>query len=296
MNDKYSIHPETKIRSVTLNVADLDSMITFYERVIGFRLLNRSDDLAILGTSTNALLTLKEEKLFKRYKGATGLYHFAILFPERRELARAIARLYQLGIANSPTDHIMTKTTYLSDPEGNGIELYCESPEDGVFTIENNDFVTRRSDGTLSNGREPLDLQDLFKYLSIDDEIIQQVPDRTRIGHVHLYTPDAAKAVDFYHGVIGFDIQGYSSTFQAAFVSAGGYHHHLGLNAWLGLNAPTPPDDALGLNNFEIGVNSEKTLAELSARLLEQNIKIESSSDRIAFKDPFNNGVVISIL
>lgn len=295
MNDKYSINPNTKIRSVTLNVADLESMVTFYESVIGFRLLNQSDDIAIFGTSTTGLLTLKQEKSYKRYKGVTGLYHFAILFPDQRELARSIARLFELGVTNHPTDHIMTKTTYLSDPEGNGIELYCESPEDGMFTIEDNDFVTRRTDGSLSNGREPLDLNALFKHLTPEDEIYQQVPDSTRIGHVHLYTPNAGKAVDFYHGTLGFDVQGYSSTFQAAFVSAGGYHHHLGLNAWLGLDAPLPPDDALGLNNFEISVPDMETLEDLKTRLYDSKIQMDISPDRLAFKDPFNNGVVISI-
>ena len=141
----------------------------------------------------------------------------------------------------------MTKTTYLDDPEGNGIELYAESPEDGMFAIENDQFTTRRADGTLSDGREPLDVDALFANLKEDDRLDMSIPMETRVGHVHLHVRNVEEAVDFYHGVIGFDVMGASRSFQAAFVSAGGYHHHLGLNTWQGEGAPPPPPDGTGV-------------------------------------------------
>src|SRR4029077_3623293 len=109
-----------------------------------------------LGAGGDDLLRLTESKAARRYRGTTGIYHFAILLPNRRELARAIGRLFALRYPNYPTDHIMTKTTYLDDPEGNNIELYTESPEDGAMVYVNGSAETRRADGTLSDGREPL--------------------------------------------------------------------------------------------------------------------------------------------
>lgn len=288
-----SIHPGTLIGGVALAVADLDRQIGFYQNTLGLRVRWRQENRAGLGTQTSELLVLDQQPTFKRYRGVTGLYHFAILFPNRRELARAVARLFDLGVANYPTDHIMTKTTYLEDPEGNGIELYCESPEDGSFLIENNDFVTRRADGSLSSGREPLDLKSLFSNLLPDDDISQPVPESTRIGHVHLYTPNVSQAVNFYHGVLGFDVMGVSSTFRAAFVSAGGYHHHLGLNAWKGDGAPPPPADALGLEHFSILLPNQSALEDVVERLNVAEVAYNQVDGGLRLSDPFGNGIVL---
>ena len=129
----FSIHPATRMGHVSLTVANLDNQVAFYTKVLGFKLRWREGNKAGLGSAAGDLLRLTEEPNLKRYRGVTGLYHFAVLFPNRKELARAIARLYALQYQNYPTDHIMTKTTYLDDPEGNGIELYAESPEDGTW-------------------------------------------------------------------------------------------------------------------------------------------------------------------
>ena len=218
--DEFSIHPATLLGHVSLRVANLENQIVFYTQALGFKLHWREGNKAGLGAGGADLLLLTEEPNLKRYRGTTGLYHFAIVFPNRRELALVMARLFALKYRNSPTDHVMTKTTYLDDPEGNGIELYCESPEDGLFTVENNDFVTRRADGTLSDGREPLDVDALFTHLKEEDKLDAPIPAETRVGHVHLYMRNVQEAVDFYHGILGFDVMGLSSTFKAAFVAA----------------------------------------------------------------------------
>jgi len=291
----FSIHPATLMGHVSLTVANLENQLAFYQQVLGFKLHWREGNKAGLGAGSADLLRLTEEPNLKKYRGVTGLYHFAVLFPNRRELAIAVARLFELKYRNSPTDHIMTKTTYLDDPEGNGIELYCESPEDGTFIIENNDFVTRRADGSLSDGREALDVKALFSHLKQDDKLDAPIPPETRVGHVHLHVRNVQEAVDFYHGVIGFDVMGMSSTFKAAFISAGGYHHHLGLNAWQGEGAPPPPADAAGLRHFTVDFANQKALDEVVARVDRAGIPSNKLEEGLLVYDPSQNGVVLRL-
>lgn len=291
---EFSIHPDTKVGPVSLTVANLDNQLTFYQQALGFKLHQREGGEAVLGSGKREIVHLVEQPGFKRYQGVTGLYHFAVLFPNRRELARAMARLFVLKYTNYPTDHIMTKTTYLDDPEGNGIELYCESPEDGTWSMASGDFVTRRSDGTLSNGREPLDVKALFGYLTEDDKLDVPIPEETRVGHVHLHVRDVDEAVDFYHGVIGFDVMGKARAMQAAFVSAGGYHHHVGLNTWQGEGAPPPPADAVGLRYFAVELPDQSALDEVIARVNEADIPANQAEDGLLLYDPSQNGVMLT--
>jgi catechol 2,3-dioxygenase len=291
----FSIHPATTIGQVSLTVADLDAQIAFYKQVLGLRLHWRDGDRAGLGAGREDLLHLVQQPQAHRYRGVTGLYHFAIVYPDRRELARAVGRLFTLGYPNYPTDHIMTKTTYLDDPEGNGIELYAESPEDGEFTIEDGQFVTRRADGSLSDGRELLDVEALFTHLQPDDRLDEPITTLARLGHVHLHVSNVPEAVDFYHGVLGFDLKGYSQVFQAAFVSAGGYHHHLGLNAWKGEGAPPLPPDALGLRHFSIVLPDQQALDEVIARIDAAGIHANQTGSSLLLADPSQNGVMLVV-
>ena len=290
---EFSIHPATMIGHVSLTVANLENQIIFYQHALGFKLHWREGNKAGFGAGGADLLHLTQEQNLKKYRGVTGLYHFAVLFSNRRELARAVARLSALKYRNYPTDHINTKTTYLDDPEGNGIELYCESPEDGTFVIENGDFVTRRADGTLSNGREALDVNALFGHLKEDDKLDDPLPPETRVGHIHLHVANVQEAVDFYHGIIGFDVMGMSSTFQAAFISAGGYHHHMGLNAWQGEGAPPPPADAVGLRYFTIDLPNQKALDEVVARVNYSGLASNQTEEGLLLYDPSQNGVIL---
>jgi len=292
---EFSIHPATMMGHVSITVANLDNQILFYQQALGFQLHWREGNKAGLGVGGADLLRFVEESNLKKYRGVTGLYHFAVWFPSRRELARALKRLSALQYRNYPTDHIMTKTTYLDDPEHNGIELYCESPEDGSFVIENNDFVTRRADGTLSDGRESLDAHALFSHLQADDSLDAPLPLETRIGHIHLHVRDVQEAVDFYHGVIGFDVKGISSSFRAAFISAGGYHHHLGLNAWQGEGAPPPPADAVGLRHFTVDLPNQAALDEVVARIDKAGIPSNQTDDGLLVYDPSQNGMLLKV-
>lgn len=291
----FSIHPATQMGQISLKVANLENQLTFYQRALGFKLHWREGNQAGLGAGGRDLLLLVEEPNLKKYRGVTGLYHVAYLFPNRRELAIAIGRLFALKYPNAPTDHIMTKTTYLDDLEGNGIELYCESPEDGTWSMSEDTFEARRADGSWSDGREPLDVEALFKLIRDDDRLDVPVPPELKIGHVHLHVRDVDEAVDFYHGIIGFDVMGKSRRFQMAFVSAGGYHHHLGLNTWQGRGTPPPPPDAAGLRYFTIDLPNQKAYEEVVAQVDAAGIPSNMTEAGLLLHDPSQNGVILRV-
>ena len=291
---EFSIDPATHIGHVSLNVSDLDRQIEFYEKVIGLQIRERSEDAASLGSGRSDLLRLVRLQGATRRRGTTGLYHFAILLPNRRELARAIGRLFAMRVRNYPTDHIMTKTTYLDDLEGNGIELYTESPEDGTWSLANGEYITRRADGSLSDGREPLDVDALLKHLKQGDRLDAPMPPETKIGHVHLHVRNIAEAVDFYHGIIGFDVMGVAKAFRMAFVSAGGYHHHVGLNTWQGEGAPPPAPNSLGQRYFSVVLPNQTALAQVLERVREAGLPTEATEAGVLLRDPSQNGVVLS--
>jgi len=292
---EFSIHPKTMMGQISLRVANLDNQIEFYTKAMGFKLHWRDGNKAGLGSGAQDILVMTQEANLKKYQRVTGLYHVAYLFPNRHELALAMARLFAIKYPNSPTDHIMTKTTYLDDLEGNGIELYCESPEDGTWAFKDGKYESRRSDGSWSDGREPLDVDALFKHIKEDDKLDAPVPPEFRIGHVHLHVRNVDEAVNFYHGIIGFDVMGIAKQFQMGFVSAGGYHHHLGLNTWQGAGAPPPPEDAVGLRYFTIDLPDQRAYDEVVARVDAAGISSNGTEDGLLLHDPSQNGVILRV-
>jgi catechol 2,3-dioxygenase len=293
--DHKPIHPETHIGHVHLNVADLDRQISFYQQMIGLQLHWQEDDSAALGVGGADLLLLTQVLNARRYRGVTGIYHFAILLPERRELARCIARLSTMGYPNHPTDHVMTQTTYLDDPEGNTIELYVDTPEEGIFTLDGGELVARRANGTPSNGREPLNLPALFSTLSNEDRenITLPMPFETVVGHVHLYVRDLDESLYFYHDVLGFDNMGLARSFSMGMVSAGGYHHHIGFNTWVGQGAPSPPPEALGLREFSVVLPNQAELERAVGRVREACFPTDKTAEEWLISDPSANGILL---
>jgi catechol 2,3-dioxygenase len=289
----FRIHPDTLPGHVHHTVADLDKQLEFYQQVIGLKLHWRNGATAGLGVGGPDLLRLTEDWNARRSRGTTGMYHFAILLPSRRELARVIARLFAMRYPNSPTDHIMTKTTYLDDLEGNNIEIYTDTPEDGTMSFAAGVAETRRADGSLSDGREPLDVETLFKQLTPEDQLAQPMPEGTRIGHVHLYVADLDATRDFYHGLLGFDDMGIARDFRMGMVSAGRYHHHIGYNTWVGEGAPPPPPGSLGLRYFTFVLPSRADLDQVLERVRQEDLPMEETAEGFLLRDPSQNAIVL---
>ena len=148
--------------------------------------------------------------------------------------------------------------------------------------------------GSLSDGREPLDVEALLKYVKEGDRLDAPMPPETKIGHVHLHVRDIPEAVDFYHGIIGFDVMGIAKAFRMAFLSAGGYHHHIGLNTWQGEGAPPPDPNSLGLRHFSVALPDRAALERVLQRMHEAELPTEETDAGILLHDPSRNGVILT--
>jgi catechol 2,3-dioxygenase len=284
MSGNGSIDPGASMGAVRLAVADLDGARDFYRDAIGLSELDSPDEMVRLGTNGDALIELVGEPgAPPRPRGTSGLFHLAIVVPTRADLARAIQRVAQAGRRlTGASDHLVSEALYLNDPEGNGIELYRDRPRD--------EWPVR--DGVLQMDTLPLDLDGVLGELRREDADAG-MPSGTRMGHVHLNVGDLAAAEAFYSGALGFDVmvRGYPG---ALFVSAGGYHHHLGLNTWAGEGAPPPPAGSLGLRQFAIELPGPDQLAVEEGRLREGGFEPVREADRVQVMDPSGNAVVLT--
>jgi catechol 2,3-dioxygenase len=276
---------------VHLAVTDLEVARRFYEEVVGLTALSAGDDGTRMGAHGVELVVLHPGAKTQVAQHRTGLYHLAIVVPDRRELARVIARASARGVYNSPTDHTLTKSDYLWDPDGNGIEVYTESPEDGTWTFLDDGFAAVDRDGRPRSGRDPIDLDQLFAELKPGDRLEQPMPPGTKMGHVHLHVAHIRDALDFYTGLVGFELQGVSRRFGAAFISAGGYHHHLGLNTWAGEGAPPAPEGSAGLRHYTIEVPGESDLEPVLDRLRGAGLAVSQVGSDFEVVDPSQNRV-----
>jgi len=280
---------------VHLTVANLDRQIEFYQQFIGLKKHWRKDSTAGLGVGGEDLLRLTESRNARRIRGTTGLYHFALLMPDRRELARAIGRLFSQDYPNYPTDHILTKSTYVDDLEGNNIEIYTESPEDGVFEVVNDSFVARHADGTSSDGREAINVEAFMHNLLPGDRLDDAMPPTTRMGHFHLFVANLDETMHFYADLIGFDNKGIGRDFRMGMVSVAGYHHHIGFNTWVGEGAPPPPPGALGMRYMTILLPDQAELDRVTARLQEVKLTAEPVEEGLLIRDPSQNKVLLAV-
>jgi catechol 2,3-dioxygenase len=279
---------------VEVAVTNGDRALRFYRDVLGLTPMPSVGGEIRLGAGDTELVVLHPGAAEAVQHHTTGLYHLAIVVPTRRELARVIDRLLSLRYPNSPTDHVITKADYLWDPDGNGIEVYAETPEDGTMTYHPDRIEVYDRAGRPRSGRDPIDLDALFGELEAGDQLDEPMPEGTKIGHVHLHVADLDEAVHFYHELVGFDIVGVVPSFQAAFVSAGGYHHHLGLNTWAGEGVPPAPGGAAGLRHFSIVLPTPGDLDQVLERLDRGGVTASPVQHGFFVNDPSSNRIKLS--
>lgn len=277
----------TRLGHVHLTVADLDRQLTFYEQVLGFKLHWRQGPEAALGTDAEVLLRLTEEPTARRVQNSSGMYHFAILYPSRKELARAIARLFALRYPNAPTDHGISMTTYLDDMEGNNIELYIRTLDRATFEVVNGQMRVRYTDGRTGSGRDPLDLETLFSELDEGESLDPALPAGTRIGHMHLYVSSLEASMAFYHGILGFQEGPVIPGFRMGEVGLDDQQPHvIAFNTWKGTDIPAAPANALGMRYFTVVLPDEGELHGLVERLGEAGFPAEKTPEGIRVLDP----------
>src|SRR5215208_8485472 len=229
-----------RLGAVHITVTDLDRSVGFYQDAIGLQLHTRDGDAAAMGAGGEDLLVLHEAPFARPAGRHAGLYHFALLHPSREELARALVRLAGTRTRiEGASDHGISEAIYLPDPDGNGIELAADRGRERWGDLSDPKTI----------GPAPLDMAELLSMT--DGEALRpQADPGLVVGHVHLHVGDIERALAFYRDLVGFEVM--TQFPSAAFIAAGGYHHHLGLNTWRGEGVPAAPPDALGLRRWTV--------------------------------------------
>ena len=273
---RYRLPDATKIGRVVLQISDLGRSLDYYQQIIGLRVIEGSGDRAMLGAhgDDTVILELRERKGARTVprRGLLGLYHFAILVPDRAALGRFLGHLAELGAQPGMSDHFVSEAIYLQDPDNLGIEVYRDRPRS----------EWRTENGQLSMTTIPLDAGDVIA--AAGGAQWAGMPPGTRIGHVHLHVGDIDQAAAFYHDALGLDKQVWNYP-GALFLSAGGYHHHLGTNTWA-RGAPSATDEDAKLIEWQLTLPSSADVGA-AARSLGAATKVAAEGDSIVVSDPW---------
>lgn len=288
--------PGSRLGEVHLAVVDRERALDFWTGILGLVELDQAgaDGAIRLGSPASgdaALVVLHPGATGPVVPRRTGLYHVALHVPTRKELARVIGRLITMRYPNSPTDHLVSETTYLNDPDGNGIELTLETPDRGEFLPEPiGQMMARTKSGELHSGREAVDLESLFEELEQGDDLSAPLVS-DRVHHVHLHVGDVERDGAFYRDLIGFPQQMFVPGFQMMDFSldADTVVHSLALNSWAGVGAPPAPEGAAGLRHFTLEVPTTEGLEQLAQRLTTREWPFERAQHEIMVADPSGN-------
>lgn len=284
--NQFVIHPETHLGPLHLLVADLQRAQHFYGELLGFKTLHSESNYACLSANgkTPVLALSASPRVKPRPAHAFGLYHFAILVPSRIALARSLHRLLEMIYPlQGASDHLVSEALYLADPDGNGIEIYADRPRE--------EWLWHKRQVQMET--HPLDLDFLLAELGHGKITWNGLDPETRIGHVHLQVADLYEAEQFYRQIMGFEVTArYGS--GAVFLSAGGYHHHIGINNWSGTNGHHAAlEEVAGMRYFILSVPDEKELGRLKEHLSKQRCAFESAAGQISLTDPAGNNLVV---
>ena len=273
----------TRLGPAELVVTDLDRSIAMYENAIGLQLHRRDGATAALGTGGEDVLVLHEQPGARPAGRHAGLYHVALLYPSRLELARAAVRLAATRTPiQGASNHGTHEAIYLPDPDGNGLELAADFPREQWPDIS--------SPEGYGGGPAPLDLDALLGLVA-GQELVPRAEPGLTVGHVHLHVGDLEPATRFYRDGLGFEVM--TDLGSAVFVSAGGYHHHVGFNIWRGRGVGPAPDEAVGLRHWTLVVPDEASLTEVRERLAELGTPMREHDGGLLARDPSGTAVLV---
>ncbi|GGE83407.1 VOC family protein [Priestia taiwanensis] len=277
--------PNTFVGNVKLKVANLERSLQFYQQIIGFNVLERTKTTAVLTADGKTdLVTIEQPANVEPKQGrTTGLYHFALLLPQRSDLADIVNHFVQNGIQIGSSDHLVSEALYLSDPDGNGIEIYVDRvPSEWDW-----------NNGEVAMAVDPLDFADLLST-SKEGKGWNGLPVGTVMGHIHLHVSQLKQAEEFYTKGLGFNVVNRFGT-QALFISTGNYHHHIGLNTWAGVGAPTPPVTSTGLGSFTLVFPNEESRGRVVANLKAIGSSVMEENDLFVTVDPSGNRINLQV-
>jgi catechol 2,3-dioxygenase len=276
--------PSTYVGQVSLKVRNLDRALRFYREAIGFKVLAQSDKSAALtADGKKALLTIEQPDDAAPKQGrTTGLYHFALLLPTRSDLARIVGHFARIGLRFGSSDHLVSEALYLSDPDGNGIEIYRDR--------DPAEWNWKR--GEVEMAVDPLDFRDLLT--AGDDRPWNGLPAGTLMGHIHLHVSELGSAERFYADGLGFEVVNRFGA-QALFLSTGRYHHHIGLNTWNGEGAPRPAANSVGLKSFTLVYPDGAARDQAVANLRKLGVDVTEEDGAFAASDPSGNRILLAV-
>lgn len=278
MTTQSTIHTATEIGTVTLKVSDLARSITFYTELIGLTVARQDAHSVALVVGDRPILRLEAVPGgTPQPSGTTGLYHVAILLPTRRALAIKVAQLAARRKRLGQADHLVSEAFYLSDPDGNGLELYRDRPR----------IEWHWDAASVTMASDPVDMDSLMAEIGNDSAALDHpaLPQGTQVGHIHLRVGDIGRAESFYRGVLGFDVT--ARWPGALFVSAGGYHHHIGLNTWESRGGHAPPNNSAGLREFQIVLPDQAELDRMYTQIESNGVTVERAGTGLMVRDPW---------
>ncbi|MEK3672046.1 VOC family protein [Paenibacillus sp. FSL R10-2771] len=282
MTTTAALPQELEIGLVQIRVSNLERSLTFYQNVIGLKILRQQGrEVELTADGVHVLLVLREieQAQILRRNSAAGLYHFAILVPDRPSLGLVLRNLIDAGIEIGQGDHLVSEALYLQDPDNNGIEIYRDRPRD-TWKYEPTGNVVMTTD--------PVDVDGLLA--ASEGLNWTGLPAGTVIGHVHFHVGDLAEAKKFYVDALGFAITAHYGD-AALFISAGGYHHHMGLNVWAGQGAKAAPANAAGIDYFTLLLPGNGDVSEVAERVKQAGYRVEVEGGITTLRDPWNIGI-----
>jgi catechol 2,3-dioxygenase len=278
----YKLKKEIEIEEVGIKVLNLKEVLNFYQKILGFEVVELKRKEALLGSKKFHFLRILEDKKVKKEKfNDVGLYHVAYRVKDRETLAIVLEYLIEnKAPIDGFADHLVSEAIYLHDIEGNGIEIYCDKPKKDWPG-----FPDKIEMGTL-----PLDVDSLLKLAK---KKFTKIDKETRIGHIHLKVSNLEKTEEFYTKALGLDLT--LRYFGAIFLSSGGYHHHIGANIWQSLGATPRKDEMAGFNYFVIKLPSKEDFEKIVQNLKELSIEHKIDKNKIKLRDPDNLNLILKI-